>query len=379
MRITAVHLKNVRCFQDQKIIFESPITLIEGCNGSGKTSILESLHYACYLRSFRTHTPRELVQFGAEAGSIKLEGYSNSSKNSEIQKEPLVLQVGFTGSKRKIRANGKAVGSYKELLDLYRVVTIIEEDVMLIKGAPELRRSFMDQALFLIDPAHADLMKRYKKVVKQRNALLAAPRCDRESYAIWTEQLTDLTTKIQTSRTQLLQELETCANKLVGEFFGAFNSPSGGSSNLGDDSHEITLSYKPKPIEDQLFEKERLFKRSLFGAHLDDCTIFFRDRASKQYASRGQQKLVAMILKIAQLRLLQSPAIVLIDDFMTDFDHKRIELFLKLLTATGYQLVFTCPLAHSPLAQGLSRYSYQTIQLKTPVPVQPLLSTEKRI
>lgn len=354
MRITKLHLKGFRCFSDQIVLFDKPITLIEGPNGSGKTSILEALHYSCYLRSFRTHTPSEIVHFDSKASTIKLEGFTLI----DGQQESLALQIGFAGAKRKVKLNGKAIGSYKELLELYRVVTIIEEDVMLIKGAPELRRSFIDQALFLFDPAYAEILRKYKKVLKQRNALLACFSCDRESYDIWTEQLVELTAKIQTARIVLLKELEVSANGLIAEFFNKKDA------HNGENRLEIALVYKPKTCDDRRFEKERLFKRSLFGAHLDDFSIFLGERASKHYASRGQQKLVAMVLKIAQLRLLKGPAIVLIDDFMTDFDQTRIKLFLRLLAAGEYQLIFTCPLSNSPLSQGLVDYSYQSIQLE---------------
>lgn len=353
MKITKIHLKGFRCFVDHEVLLDKPITLIQGPNGSGKTSILEALHYACYLRSFRTHTPRELVNFASEASSIKLEGFTLL----DGQREPLALQVGFSGTKRKVKLNGKTISSYRELLEAYRVVTIIEEDVMLIKGAPELRRSFIDQALFLFDPSYTELLRRYKKVLKQRNALLASSMCDRDSYDIWTEQLLGLTSEIQVARKSLLQNLELEANRLIDKFFDEKDSKNGVAAPC------IKLSYKPKRCDDQRFEKERLFKRSLFGAHLDDFSIFFEDRLSKQYASRGQQKLVAMILKIAQLYLLKGPAVVLIDDFMTDFDDSRIALFLKLLASSDYQLVFTSPLVESCLSQELASYAHQEMDL----------------
>ena len=71
VRITNLQIKNFRCFGSLDLAFDNPITLIEGINGTGKTSLLEALHYLCYLRSFRTHLPQELVQFGHDNFFIK--------------------------------------------------------------------------------------------------------------------------------------------------------------------------------------------------------------------------------------------------------------------------------------------------------------------
>ncbi|HSW73657.1 MAG TPA: AAA family ATPase, partial [Candidatus Limnocylindria bacterium] len=135
MQLTQLYLKNFRCFADKTITFESPLVLIEGNNGSGKTSLLEALHYLCYLRSFRTHSPRDLLFFGHETFFIKAlcEQSGTVAQNHEIQ-------VGFSHKKRLVKIDQRAVSSYKELMDYYRIVTLTEDDVVLIQGGPDVRR-----------------------------------------------------------------------------------------------------------------------------------------------------------------------------------------------------------------------------------------------
>src|SRR5437868_6298202 len=85
---------------------------------------------------------------------------------------------------------------------------------------------------------------------------------------------------------------------------------------------------------------------SLFGAHLDDFLIHFQDKKSKNYSSRGQQKLIVLLVKIAQIQQLlhsKGPVILLLDDFMTDFDEQRCRLLLDLLFDLKIQLIFTVP------------------------------------
>ena len=123
MRLTHLHIKNFRCFNTLELDFTTPITLIEGLNGTGKTSLLEALHYVCYLRSFRTHIPSELVQFGQEHFFIR----------AQLQKEDHEqhnLQVGFSHKKRLVKVDEKSIGSYKEILNYYRIVTLTEDDLI---------------------------------------------------------------------------------------------------------------------------------------------------------------------------------------------------------------------------------------------------------
>jgi DNA replication and repair protein RecF len=97
---------------------------------------------------------------------------------------------------------------------------------------------------------------------------------------------------------------------------------------------------------DWLYEDERRYGRSLFGAHLDDIAITFEDKKSKSFASRGQQKLIVLLVKIAQMRQLmvqKGSGIFLLDDFMTDFDEHRAANALNALMDLKMQLVITSP------------------------------------
>lgn len=138
MNITSLKLHNFRCFPEATYSLEAPIVIIEGQNGTGKSSLLEALHYACYLKSFRTHVLRDMItlqedSIAATALCINLEGITHN--------EPWSLRIGFSGNKRSIKVNNAVPHSYKDIVSFYKVISILESDLYFINGSPEDRRS----------------------------------------------------------------------------------------------------------------------------------------------------------------------------------------------------------------------------------------------
>jgi DNA replication and repair protein RecF len=352
VQLTKLKLQNFRCFKQKELALDAPIILIEGNNGSGKTSILEALHYLCYLRSFRTHLPRELINFDDDNFFIQAEFFDNDATKNE-------LSVGFQNKKRSVKFNQRAVTSYKELIDHFRIVTLCEDDLQLIKGAPDERRSFIDQFIFLHDPKIITALRTYRNILSNRNALLQQPSA-KDMYELWTKQLWEKTVEVQATRIEHLELLEKEMLDLCTEFFGS--------------EYSIKLEYNQKKSSEkslssflseheQLNHDEHRMRRSLFGAHLDDFAIIFQHKKSRTYASRGQQKLLVLLLKIAEIKILarlKGPSIFLLDDFMTDFDQPRLERFVNLLQSLDCQLIFTTPLQGCPLDQ-LLKNEHKTI------------------
>ncbi|MCA9769934.1 DNA replication and repair protein RecF [Candidatus Dependentiae bacterium] len=332
MELTHLHIKNFRCFERKAFDFTEPLVLVEGPNGSGKTSLLEAIHYACYVRSFRTYYPAQLVRFEQEAFFIKV-GFAYAQERHE-------LQIGFADKKRLVKLNQKPVASYKQVLDHYRVVTLTEDDLSLIKGAPEGRRRFLDQLLVLQGAEYLGLLKKLKNIVDNRNSLLKngfkRGGINRTSYDVWTQQLSSCSDIIAALRKEALTQLEKDVNFLLHRYV--------------DPELSIHFTYECKAFQEELFTAETRSGRSLFGAHLDDFAIQFQRKQSKLFASRGQQKLIIVLLKIAQveqLRKVKGSAIILLDDFMTDFDENRTISLLSALQSLRSQLVFTSPVQES--------------------------------
>ncbi|MBA3751543.1 DNA replication and repair protein RecF [Candidatus Dependentiae bacterium] len=362
MRIETLQLINFRCFSKLHLEFKSSILFLHGPNGSGKTTILEALHYACYLRSFKTHLHKHLI--GPEADGFSI-GVGISGPLG-----PDTLHVSLKRNKKSVQLNARPVSSYKELYDVYRVVTINEDDSAMIQGAPTLRRSFIDHMVLLIDPSFAVLSKKYKTILDNRNALLFSARNDQDSYMLWTEQLLTVSSEIQRRRRDGLAQLQTEVEKLYNELFPT--SPEGISL-----SYETAKSYgEAESIgsAEELLERypflmthEKAQRRTLFGAHLDDLNIEYQQKSSKIYASRGQQKLIVIVLKLAQIAFMKEKdqeVILLVDDFMADFDEKRIEILIPFLVTLPSQLIISSPVEDF-ITRKLAAYEFQSIDLGT--------------
>lgn len=345
--VKRLELKNFRCFTKKIITFEQPTTLVEGENGIGKTSLLEALYYSCYLRSFRTHSPKEMVGFGAEGFFIKID--VERCQDSVIYQQQ--IQVGFYQGKRRVKIDSKPIASYKELMSCLRVVGLTEDDMCLIKGSSQERRIFLDHALVLEQHDYAHQLALLRQIVLTRNALLRPHHgINKIDYLVLTEQLWDQSRIIQQVREQYIKNLKQEIDTLVKVYFN------------DEFSLDLTYVYK-KPMNSSvddflsahptLFDTEARMGWSCFGAHQDDLLVEYNEKGSRHFASRGQQKLILLLIKVAQIIMLQRQSlgtvIFLLDDYMTDFDTYRAGILLKILQNLNIQLIFTSPTAQSLL------------------------------
>jgi DNA replication and repair protein RecF len=351
--------KNFRCFSNLDVTLQSPIVICEDKNGSGKTSFLEALYYACYLRSFRTHLPRELIQFDHANFFVRVELEEKSQEQATLVHD---IQVGFCDGKRLAKVNTQVAQTHKDIIKYYRTVSFTEDDLALVKGTPEIRRDFLDMALILEQDNYRALLRTLKQVVERRNALLSLPHCHADLYLILSRQLLHVSRLIQQERVTLLGRY----NRLVNAMLTTYN-----------EHYEVVFDYRYKqdvPIAlfegsqhcRTLFESEVRMGRSLWGAHLDDFSITFNNKRSRTYASRGQQKLLVLLMKNAHVQEVAQKygtAILLLDDFMTDLDQSIAMHLTDQLVKTQNQLIFTAPTNNSFLAQRLRSHGAQQINL----------------
>ena len=360
--ITSLEVKHFRCFTHKVLAFEKPIVIFHGMNGKGKTSLLEALHYAAYLRSFKNITSKDIAQFGTDNFFIKI-GLLEANNNEPLARS---LQVGFSDQTKLVKIDQQTVTSYKELLAYYRAVSVTEDDLELVQQGPKVRRFFLDQLIVMIQPSLSQLFKDLRAIVERRNKFFIQQKGDKEEYLVWTEQLWKTSYAIQQERLGLLGKLEQIASQLLEQFFGP--------------EIDFLLQYQAKRLlhttmeefiihNPTLYDQERRASRSLFGAHLDDFSITFEQKKSRLFLSRGQQKLVTLLLKVAQVKLLQtiehdSGVILLLDDFMTDFDATKVAQLLATLRQMNTQIFITCPILEGGISHYLSPDEAQVIAIE---------------
>lgn len=359
MLIKKLSLQNFRCFTTLEVPFEGRCVVVQGKNGVGKSSVLEALHYSCYLKSFRTHVHKDLINLGTDHFFIKVE---TEHKDSGLTDS---ISVGFsTASGKLVKHNEKQIQSYKELITHYRTVTLAADDLILVHGAPEGRRDFLNYALFLLNPADVAHFKRYKQILDNRNSILQAMKnqassVHQEELEIWSQKLWEQSDILRTLRINYLRILEQQVNYLLGTYFSKTDADLTVGFEYLDKAKQIENSFEEfwPSFFSAHFKTEQQWGRSLFGMHLDDFAIIFQQKRARVFASRGQQKLIVFLIKVAQLLelgLVGEAGVLLLDDFLTDFDDQRIQECFNVLCHLPFQIILTCPTNTSVLNSGLS-------------------------
>jgi len=339
MQISSIKLTKSRCFELKNFEFDSRIVQILGANGIGKTSLLESIYYSCYLRSFKTHIPKELANFDSNIFSIITSINGNYGKDT--------LCTGFENGKKFAKINNKSIISFKEIHELLKVITITQNDITVIDGSPLSRRSFIDHAIILFDSEYLNELSKFNKILKNRNSLFFSLKRDLESYALWTTELLKISHIIQQKRativSYIINELHSLSQDL--------NKPININIEYKPSMPPIVLQNSTENISPQnyldLFNSEYIYKRTLFGAHLDDLDILCNNKPARAYSSRGQQKLIIFLLKFALIKHahnLSFEFILLIDDFFSDFDTNRSQDLLLIAYNLASQIFITTPI-----------------------------------
>lgn len=324
MKINKILLQNFRCFDNYEQKIENQIVVIRGENGTGKTTLLEALHTAVFAKSFRTSDLSHLCTFGKEHFLIALFGEDQFKDSWKIR---------LTGKdkKKELVFNNKKIKTFKEILQNFKIISLSEEDLAIITGAPEYRRTFIDKAIALQDPSYVEILQNYKKILAQKNSLLKNQQAKSSLFELWTEKQDALDYQIRSIRTEHLKTLTLQAKKLY-EMIENTNIALSTNYQSSDKPNLITR-----------WQREKGAERTLWGSHKDDPEILLNDQPARFFASRGQQKLIITLLKLAQIQVLKTPCILLLDDFLTDLDYKKAKTLLEIALQIDTQIFISTP------------------------------------
>lgn len=359
MFLQHLQLQQFRCFEEKQLLFTQPLTLLIGDNGAGKTSIIEAVYYLSYFKSFRSHMVSDLMYSGTD--SFFLKG-TFSLQNNDEQHD---IQVGYSQKKKSIKFDQKQITSYKEVLSFFQVITLTEDDIDLIKGYPAHRRSFIDQAVLLHTPQALDVYKEFKQILHHRNALLERFNkggVDKLEFEIWTQKLWEASIKIQNFRKETINKVQIAVNQLIAQFFdGIYRIDIGYDAKMIDSDAGFDSFWMQYP---KIAYQEQAWKRSMFGAHLDDLVFQIRGQKARIFASRGQQKLISLLCKLS-LMLIQSDnqlkPLLLIDDFISDFDAVRLGNLINFFLSCQNQIIMTTPILDLELKRLLGNADLQRL------------------
>lgn len=319
MKILNLKLKNYRNCKNIELDLGSQKILIIGKNAQGKTNILESIYFLSALKSQRTKNNLELINFNESMVEIN----ANIQKNTEIE-----LDFSYnTEKKREIKVN-KLKTRPKEFKSILKTVLFSTQDLLLLRGTPQHRREWLDDAISQIYPAYDDRLSKYNKIRVQKNNFLKDYNQNETLFEVYNEQLTILGSNIIYLRKKFLKEIEKIAQEKHATISGHENLAIKYDCNFlteEEEIEEISQQFKQK-IEER--KKEEIQRRqSLVGPHRDDIIFYINSQESTKFASQGQQRTVVLSLKLAELDIVTQktgePPVLLLDDVLAELDDIR--------------------------------------------------------
>lgn len=322
MKIKRLGLRNYRNCINIDIDFPLKKTLIIGKNAQGKTNILESIYFLSDLKSPRTSTIADLINFNKDCFEI----------NADIEKNETDITLNYsytTDKKREINING-VKSSAKDFKSVVKTVLFSTKDLMLLRGSPEDRRNWLDRAISQIYPAYDERLTKYDKIRIQKNNLLKNEVIDEALYDIYNEQLVITGANIILIRQKFLKELE----KIAIEKHYAISDNENFSMKYScpkDNIEEISEYLKQELAERRREEFAR--KQSCVGPHRDDIELKINGADATKFASQGQQRTLVLSLKLSELEIIKEKTgyypILLLDDVLAELDDKRQMFLLK--------------------------------------------------
>ena len=324
---------NFRNLKEFSLEFSSGITIVSGKNGQGKSNLLEAIHIICQGFSFRTKTLQEAINWNADSFVLR----------AKTGKNEAAIQADSSGVKGKL--NGKEFRRASTLFGSAPLVFISPEDIRLAKGAPEDKRSFLDELLCFSKKSNLDLLRRYRRVLQQRNRWLKDSLEGDASggeylFEALTEQLAVLAESVWEERKNICEILEPHIN----DFY----------QTLCSKSEEIKFSYtRALSKEDFLkvlrekFNAERASGTTLAGPHRDDIELLIQGYPMRDFGSQGQCRSIALAMKFSAAEIIEKHSgekpILLLDDIFAELDHSRREAVAKIVKQKECQVFAATP------------------------------------
>ena len=336
MRFTQLRLQHFRGIAQAELDLHPRLNVFVGPNGAGKTSVLEAMHLLSYGRSFRRGPRTNLIRRGAPSLSV----YGEIERESG-GRERLGLALDEAGAV-EIHVNGVAEARLGELLRRVAVCCLEPGSHELIAGAAELRRAYLDWALFHVEPAFWDTWRRFQRALQQRNALLRQG-CTAAELAPWDRELIQHGVRISRWRTAFLRgalepELARCLAVLLPELgASALVLDQGWSGGESEEGYAQALSAR--------LARDRERRQTGVGPHRADWRVRFEQAPVREQLSRGQEKLVALACTLAQVAVLRRQTgewpVVCFDDLPSELDLAHARYALGLLLSGEAQTIVT--------------------------------------
>ena len=342
MWLKNLSIKQFRNYRDVEVNFNPKLNVFVGRNAQGKTNLLESIYFLALTRSHRTKTDKNLIQFEQE--QLQVSGILQKKTAS------IPLEIDLTQKGRITKVNHLKQARLSDYIGHMNVVLFAPEDLQLVKGAPAIRRKFIDIELGQIKPIYLSDLSSYNHILKQRNSYLKSTQnIDDTFLSVLDDQLVEYGCRVMIHRDDFIQKME---------FFGKKKH-----FDISDQLEELSIHYQPSV---NFIDKEHLTEsfhaalqksrsRDLFkkntgvGPHRDDMT-FLINGIDASFGSQGQHRSLVLSIKLAEIELMESitkeSPILLLDDVMSELDNNRQLKLLETISHNIQTFITTTSLDH---------------------------------
>ena len=349
MKLIRLKLASFRNLQNIELEPGTKFNVFYGNNGQGKTNLLESIYLLATMKSFKQAKNSELIAFGAEFALIK-----GTVERDRVQRE-ISLLLEKKGKKAKIDA--KLATKVDDFFGNLNVVVFTPEEISMVRGGPELRRRYLDRAVFTCDLGYLGIYHEYAKILKNRNALLK--NGETSGPEVWTEQLVQAATRVIDRRRTYLAEIE----RLLQHFY----------SEISGNDETVQIEYRLHGVENTAYrqdperalsaalkahaaEERRRFSTAI-GPHRDDLYFGLNGRPARHFASQGQQRCFVLALKMAEIEFIANcfgaPPVLLLDDMTSELDRERNRNLMEFLKKREMQVFITTTSLQNVTLEGM--------------------------
>jgi DNA replication and repair protein RecF len=326
--LTRVRITNLRCLGEAELSLHPHRNYVFGPNGAGKTSLLEGVFVLGRGRSFRTRQMRRLVQHGSDSFAVFGEVLSEGASRR--------LGVAYRAGRLEKKIDAQPASGMAQLAELLPVHAIDPSMHQLVEGGPSERRRFLDWGVFHVEPQYLAAWKRYRRVLSQRNAALKRSASAAELRP-WTLAVVEAGAAVDDARAHYLARL----------------APHVATLGRGLLDRPLTVEYRrgwatDVSLADALAAadaQDRENGSTEAGPHRADIVLRLDERRVQDEASRGQQKLTAAALILAQVAVesVERPlrSVLVVDDPAAELDARSLERLLAGMAELPAQLIFT--------------------------------------
>ena len=333
MLIKEIKLENFRSYEFLEMPINKGLNLIYGSNGSGKSTIIESIYYALSGKSFRTTETNNLIRNQTNQLQALLVFFDGKTVKVTKKTNNTAIITQNKGQKRE---------NYTSLVKKFPTCLVENKEFFFSSSNPEQKRSFMNKTLFYVEQEGSTKINELKKIVAQRAGCLKNKDFNQIKY--WDEQLILIEPIITDLNQKLCGELNKALknSKIVDVFVQ--NNPW---------LNDLTIKYLPgydvndifTDILSQNLEKDTILKRTTAGPHKRSFDILLKNKSACETLSRGQQKIISIILHLIQREIIKintgSDPILLMDDISSELDKENANLMLKYLIDNSVQTIMT--------------------------------------